>query len=160
MNNTELNERLRALRQTLPHGSLFQYRLADDSLYIEKLTIPGHLRGVGTAFMTQVIEAADAAELPVELHAHATGRATDPSQKTIEAWYRKLGFEAGDPEDEGLFMRRLVQREETPSWVNLTHAAPGAGMSYLLNPRQVKDTPIEEPSLENQQRSARRARAR
>lgn len=110
MNNFDLNERLRELRRTLPHGSLFQYRLADDSLYIEKLTIPGHVRGVGTQFMEQVLHAADAAELSVGLHARTTGRATDPSQRDLEAWYGRLGFAPLEMEEEGLFMHRSVSR--------------------------------------------------
>ena len=116
MNNTDLNERLRELRHTLPHGSLFQYRLNDDSLYIEKLTIPSHVRGVGTQFMEQVLASADAAELPVELHAHTTGRATDPDQRSLEKWYRKLGFEILEMEDEGMFMHRSVMRAEPVYW--------------------------------------------
>lgn len=112
MNNHDLNERLRDLRQTLPHGSLFQYRLADDSLYIEKLTIPGHARGAGTTFMTAVLQAADEAELPVELHARATGRPCDPSQHDLQRWYAGLGFEPLEEEDEGLFMHRSVCRAE------------------------------------------------
>lgn len=114
MNNTELNEQLRALRQTLPHGSFFQYRLAPDSLYIEKLTIPGHVRGVGSQFMERVLAAADAAELPVELHARSTGRATDPTDSALQSWYARLGFEPLEEEDEGLFMHRSVRRSEEP----------------------------------------------
>lgn len=113
MNNPELNERLRDLRQTLPHGSLFQYRLADDSLYIEKLTIPGHARGAGTAFMVEVLRAADEAELPVELHARATGRSCDPSTSALRHWYEGLGFAPLEEEEEGLFMHRSVRRVST-----------------------------------------------
>lgn len=125
MNNHELNERLRGLRQTLPHGSLFQYRLADDSLYIEKLTIPGHTRGAGTAFMMEVLRAADEAELPVELHARATGRASDPSNSVLRQWYTGLGFEALEEEDEGLFMHRSVRRvSEAPAVALSPSVAP------------------------------------
>ena len=147
MNNHDLNERLRDLRQTLPHGSLFQYRLADDSLYIEKLTIPGHARGAGTTFMTAVLQAADEAELPVELHARATGRSCDPSQHDLQRWYAGLGFEPLEEEDDGFDaaikirdVELLVRRVQVIVWQAESHHYAG-NLQVLLEVGDDGDRP-------------------
>jgi hypothetical protein len=127
MDTSDLNQRLRELRHTLPKGCLFAYHLADDQLYIERLTIPGSIRQqgqhVGTRFMTAVLAAADEAEIPVTLHARATGRPGDPPQRPLEAWYERLGFQPLHEEEEGLFMQRAVARPTPEVTASVTSSA-------------------------------------
>lgn len=137
MNTPELNAHLSALRTTLPHGCLFQFHLSMDGLYIEKLTIPAHVRGVGTEFMEKVIAAADEAELPVSLHARSTGRSPDPSQSKLESWYAKLGFVALADEDEGCFMHRSVERSKRAVDGDLNADHQGSSTSPLETLSQV-----------------------
>lgn len=127
MDNQELNARLRELRQELPRGSLFVYHVNASELYIEKLTIPEHARGLGSRFMTKVLAAADEAELPVALHARSTGRLVDPDQAALEQWYARLGFVGMDEEDEGRYMFRSVSRSPEAIEINapsVTKAPP------------------------------------
>lgn len=107
MNNVELNAQLRTIRQSLPHGSSFQYRLSDDSLYLESLQLPSHARDQQGAVLEQIVAAADSAELPVELHIAPAGR----PGLTVQA-LENMGFEGMGEEEEGLFMRRRVSRPD------------------------------------------------
>jgi hypothetical protein len=107
MNNVELHAQLRALRQSLPHGSSFQYRLSDDSLYLETLQLPAIARAQQPTLLAHIVAAADRAELPVEIHFRASHR-----QGLTLATLEGLGFETVEEEDEGLFLRRRPNRPD------------------------------------------------
>lgn len=116
---TDLRQALASFQRQLPRTVQLRCQLHADGLHVERLhVVPSARGGQGSEVLRQLLALMDHGELPVTLHAQASGRPTDPSQADLLRWYGRFGFEIIAEEAEGPFMQRSVGALElnaTPS---------------------------------------------
>lgn len=87
-----LDAALAELASSLPRDAGFEWEATEDGLYVAMLSIPVASRGIGTVFLSRVLEEADRRGVPVSLDADATGSPADPTAFNLSRWYRRFGF--------------------------------------------------------------------
>lgn len=125
-----LAHQLSLLKKTLPKGSSFDYDLTSFELHIRYLAIPLGVRGVGSLFLSKVIELCDENEVMTTLHAKGRGLKHDPTTNDLVKWYEKFGFEVLHEEEEGVFMHRSYQPQNQTPVPN--HKAPNHKIDNLF----------------------------
>lgn len=108
----EARQALAAFQRELPRGIQVRATLSPAGIHLERIHTASFARGKGSEVMRGLLAVADAAELPVTLHAQASGQPQDPSTEDLLRWYRRFGFEVVTEEDEGPFMQRPVGSAE------------------------------------------------
>lgn len=88
---TSLVVELSKLAEELPTGSIFEFDLEVDHVWLERLYIPPAKRGFGTHFLAKVFCACDRRGLATHFVADVTDEPDDPTTLDLVNWYRRFG---------------------------------------------------------------------